>query len=341
MAHLIRSRHSADDQLGPLRPLVDEWLAEGIVSPEQAQRMLAGHAAAEQTAHYEPVPTSAAVEAAGYLGGSLVVVATMLIGAQYWSELTTTVRISAAVAAVVALLVAGILVSGHGGRAGERLVAVLWLASTVAVVGLLALVTDASSIPDEHALPVAASGTAAYAATLWAFRPILVQQIATMIALMTAVATTVGDLTTTDSLPGIGVWAVAAGWLILGWVGRLRPRRAVMTLGAAAMVFGAMTTIPTTEGFVLAFGTVASVAALGVARHDPLLLGVAALGSLQVFPAVVMEWFPNSSLAPFALLAVGVLMVAAAVWMARGRQPSHGGRRRRRPHGGDGSEQEG
>lgn len=319
MTHMIRSRHT-DHREESLQPFVDTWLAEGIISPEQAQRMLASRSA-ERPVPQGSARASVAAEAAGYLGGSLVVVASILLGARYWNDLTTAVRISAVAIAAVALLVAGVLVSGHGGRAGERLVTVLWLASTAAVVGLLALVTDASSIPDEHTLPVVAACTAAYAAALWALRPNLVQQTAMMVALMTAVAATIGDLTTTSTLPGIGVWVVAAGWLALGWVGRLGPRRAVMALGAAAMVLGAMTTLPATEGFVLAFGTVAAVAALGVTRRDLPLLVVAAVGSLQVLPAAVMEWFPGSSLAPLALLAVGVLMVTAAVWTARGGRP--------------------
>lgn len=307
-----------NDAGSSLRSLVDEWLTRGIISPEQAERMLAGHPAERVALHREKGP-SAAVEAAGYLGGSLVVVATILIAAQYWSDLSTAVRIGTVGAAALALLVAGGLVSGHGQQVGDRLVAVLWLASTAATAGFLALVADTAL--DRHVAPVAAVGSAIYVATLWASRRFFVLQIATMVALMVAAATTIDDLSTSDSLTGFGIWVVAATWLLLGWVNRLGPPRAVTTLGAAAMVVGAITTLPTTEGFVLALGTVAAVAALGVTRRDPLLLGVAALGALQVLPAVVVEWFPDSSLAPFVLLAVGVLMVGVAVWAARGRRP--------------------
>jgi len=319
MAH-VRSRHTPEDDLASLRPLVDEWVVQRIISPEQAQRMLAAHPAG-QVAHVRS-RSSYAVEAAGYLGGCLVVVATILIAAQYWRDLSTAVRSASVGGAALALLVAGSLITGHAQKVGDRLVAVLWLASSAATAGFLAIVADAWPTLDGHEAPSVATGTAAYAGALWCYRRFLVLQIATMVAVMVAVGTTVADLSAVDSLPAFGVWVVAAIWLALGWAGRLGPPRAVKALGAAAMVVGAIMAIPTTEGFVLALGTLAAVAALGVARREPLLLGVAALGSLQVLPAIVVEWFPDSSLAPFILLVAGVVTVGVAVWAAaRGGRP--------------------
>lgn len=318
MEKLSRPRQPADDVVSSLGSFVDHWLDEGIISPEQARRMLTSPApdgsAARPSTH-----ASIAVEAAGYLGGSLLVVATILIGAQFWSELSMAVRIGTAGGAALALLAAGTLMSGHGGSAGDRMVAVLWLASIAAAVGLFVLVTDSPAI-GRYSVPLTAAGAAAYAAALWAFRHFLTLQIAVFVGLMTATATAIAELTTRSSLPGLGLWGVAAAWLVLGWVGRLGPRLAVMTLGAAGLVLGAILTLPSSEGFVLAFGTVASVASLGVALHAPPLLFVAAAGALQVLPALVMERFPESTLAPFILLAAGVLLVGASVWVARGRR---------------------
>jgi hypothetical protein len=44
-----------------------------------------------------------------------------------------------------------------------------------------------------------------------------------------------------------------------------------------------------------------------------------AIGSLQILPGAVSRWFPGALAAPLALLAVGIVLVAAAVYTARRR----------------------
>lgn len=334
MTHTMRSRRITNDSSRSLHALVDEWRADEIISPEQAQRMLTGHLPTERWSdHDRPQPSSVVTEAAGYLGGALVVVATLLIGARYWGDLTTPTQLATTGAAAAGLLVAGALVSGRG-RAGSRLASVLWLASTAGVSALLALAVETAPTWEPHAVLVVAGTTAAYATALWAWHRVVVQQIAMMVALMMTATVAIADETTSDSLPGLGAWGAAGVWLLLGWGGWLAPRRAVLALAAAAMMLAAVTTLPTAWGFALAFVTVALLVALAVRLRELLLLAVAAIGALQVLPAAAVEWFPDSMLAPFTLLAVGVLMVGAAVWTALRKGPSGAKRQRvqrRRP----------
>ena len=228
------------------------------------------------------------VEAAGYLGGALVVVSTLLIGARYWGDLSTAARLVATGGAAAVLFVAGVLVAGRG-RVGARLASVLWLGSTAAIAGFSAVVVDATPAWEQHAALVVAGVTAAWATALWARHRVLVQQVAMALALLVTAATAVADLTASDSLPGLAVWGVAGGWLLLGWRGALAPRRAVMPLAAAAMTLGTLMTLPTTWGFALAFLTLASLLALALRLRELPLLVVAALGTLLVLPTAAME----------------------------------------------------
>jgi hypothetical protein len=300
-----------------LPALVDRWLAEGVITPEQARLMLRAEPRRDPAPDGNGArPSPVVIEAAGYLGGALVVVASLLIGARYWGDLGTAARLVVIGAGAAALLVAGALVTGRG-EEGRRLTSVLWLGSTAAASGFTAVLVDATSARDEHAPLLVAGATAAWATTLWLLHRVLAQQVAMFVALLASVAAALAVLTTSDSLPGLGVWVVAATWLLLAWRGRLAPRRAVMALAAAAMTVGALITLPTAWGFVLAFLTLAALVALAVRLRELTLLVIAALGALQVLPAAVVEWFPGTVLAPVTLLLVGAVLVGAAVRLTR------------------------
>ena len=68
---------------------VAAWVAEGIITQEQADRIRAREGGPVRTG-----PTGRStlmplvVEALGYLGGAIVVVATMLIAGRYWEDLS-------------------------------------------------------------------------------------------------------------------------------------------------------------------------------------------------------------------------------------------------------------
>jgi hypothetical protein len=317
-----RRRVDRTDELRSLPVLVDQWLAEGIITPEQAERMLrigpwSGSASNDTGSRRSPV----LIEAAGYLGGALVVVATLLLGARYWGELSTPARLVVIGSAAAALLIAGALVAGRG-PAGRRLASVLWLGSTLAVSGFSAVLVNAIPGWGEHAPLLISGATAAWATALWFLLRVLAQQVAMAAAFLVAAASVISELTTSNSLPGLAVWAGAGAWLLLGWRGWLRPRRAVMPLAAAAMVVGTLITLPTTWGFVLAFLTLAALVVLALRLRELPLLVVAAVGALQVLPAAAVEWFPGSVIAPVGLLLVGLLLVGAAVRRARSQASS-------------------
>jgi len=305
-----------------LEALTKRWLDEGIITAEQAALMQQRGGCDVVLPSSQPVSSSRsslAAEALGYLGGVIVVVASLLLAARYWDEISTTGRLSLVGGTAVVLVVAGFAVPRRTGAVGERLRAVLWMAATAAVAGFLGLLgNDVLELSDaQDVFLMTAAGTALTAAWLWSVSRSLVQQVVLAVAVMATAAAALADFVATDGLPGVGVWIVAATWGLLGWSGRLGPRRAVQSLAAAGMVFGAMLTMPHDAGIVLSLSTAALLVLMSVLLRDLILLAIGAVGALQVLPIMVNEWFPDSVAAPLILLAVGALLVALAIRITR------------------------
>lgn len=140
-----------------------------------------------------------------------------------------------------------------------------------------------------------------------------------MVGFVLTAAALTNELDVGDALPGFAAWGTALVWSLLGWGGVLEPRRFVMVFGAAGMFAGALTTIPTTGGIVLALATSVAVVATSVLFRDLLLLAVGALGTLLVHPSSVIELFPGDLAAPIVMLVVGALLVGAGLFIARRR----------------------
>jgi hypothetical protein len=148
------------------------------------------------------------------------------------------------------------------------------------------------------------------------FFPIFLQQMALFAALGTAAGGAAGNLPKGEgAASGIAIWGLGAMWLALGWGSLLPPRRASLTLAAVGTLVGATITLsPHDWGYVFALTTVAALVSLAVLLGDLLMLGIAAVGALQLLPATVMHFFPGALTAPLALLAAGLLLLAAALY---------------------------
>ncbi|MET9273574.1 DUF2157 domain-containing protein [Kribbella sp. NPDC003557] len=299
--------------------LIDHWLAEGLITPAQADRM--HHEVDRPAADSPPADThrstSLVVEALAYLGGVIVLVAAGLISAQYWRALGDAGQLAVVGGAAAALLLAGGLVPSRSAP-GVRLRSVVWLLATAGAGAFLALFADIVLEFDGSAIGVVAGGGAALLAlVLWWRLPVMTQQATFFVATMVTAGALVAQLTSNPQLPGLAVWGTGAIWFLLGWRGTVKPRRPVQALAAAATLIGALMTLPTDAGMVLALCTVVAVVVLAVVVRDLLLLAVGALGALNTLPVVVNEWFPGELAAPLVLLVVGALLVTAAVYTAK------------------------
>jgi len=341
----IVSEHSLGDQL-------TRWVAAGLIDAEQAARIRAAEMALLQPASgptsalpaddrdtrpSAPVPALApaasgrlggraplVVEALGYLGGTLAVIAGFVAVGQLWPDIPTSVELAFAGTAAVLLGVVAAVMGGGDDPAFGRLRSVLRLMSTAclaAFVGLLA--AQVWHFGATSAALVAAAAATGYAAVLWLRTPTPVQHLTLFAAAAVAVGTGIArldpDLNTWG--PGFGVWALSCAWGVAAHRGALRPRGAGYLAAAVGVLLGAQLTMEIAAGHVLALATVAALLAAGVALRKVWLLGVGALGVIQVVPMTAVRYLPPSLGAPLALFAVGLVLLGVALWLARWSKP--------------------
>jgi hypothetical protein len=232
------------------------------------------------------------------------------------------VRLGLTAAAAALLLAAGVAVPERLGAAGRRLRAVLWLLSAGAFAGFLALI-GAEALDWQNGEDVTVfvgGGTAAYAGALYARHRSVLQQAALFVALVTTAAAGAAHLEGGEvTAPGLTVWGLGLVWLALAWGGLLPPRRAAYVLGSIGALLGAQMTMTTGWGHFVALGTVAALIGAAVLVGDLVVLGIGAVGALMILPGTMAYYFPGALAAPLALLAAGVLLVAAALRTARRR----------------------
>ncbi len=309
----------------PLPTLVESWVSEGIITTDQGNRILA-------RAETRPIVTSAipkvasaraevpslVVEGLGYLGGVIILASAVLIASGYWVHLGTVGRLTLVGGTALVLLVAGLAMPLRLAGVGERLRAVLWILSVLVFAGFLALLGDEQLALAGHDTElITAGGASMLAIALWWLRPHLAQQTVTMVGLMVTAAIVVNRFTEASNLPGLGAWAIGVIWLVLGWGGVLAPRRPVVALGSAAALFGGLTTAGSDAGAGVAVATAVAVVAAAVAFRDLLLLAVGAAGAMFSLPQAMTTWLPDAEVAPYLLLALGMILLLAAIRTAR------------------------
>jgi hypothetical protein len=307
------------------RQLVNRWVERGLIQPEQADRIYVEEGWERRrptdTAPAHVGPGSLIVEALGYLGGVLIVVAASLIASWYWANIPAWGRIALPLAAAALLAGAGWLAYRHPTERTRRLRAVLWLGSAAGVAFALWVIgRDTLGLTENERLALFAGlGTAAYAGLLWALSQSFLQQLALFAALASAAGSAAGLLPDgKGAASGLAIWGLGTMWLALAWGNLLSPRRASLALGAVGSIVGAMITLSAGDwGYVFALLTVAALVALAVLLGDLIILGIAAVGALQVLPATVMHFYPGALTAPLALLVVGLLLLGAALYTTR------------------------
>jgi HAD superfamily hydrolase (TIGR01509 family) len=257
------------------------------------------------------------IEALAYLGGAVVLVGAMLVGAQYWPDLGTAARLIIVATTAVVLFAAGLLIPARTGTVTRRLRAILWLLSTAAGSAFWALLGHESLLwaAKDTAL-LTGFATALYAAVLWAATPTALQQVATFAGTLIT-AGTAGAYLDGEAWPGIAIWVTSAAWLAAGRAGLFASKRLTQAIAAAGMVFGAMFTMPKDPAIVFALVTALGLVCAGVIWREIVVVLVGAIGLVQVLPVAVTSWFSGRAAAPLALVFGGGLLVVAAVVLAR------------------------
>lgn len=316
------STKHAVEPLSGLDEHLEHWVAEGLITEVQAERISTDE---HQLSPPEAPParrTSLVTEALGYVGGVLVVLASLLLTAQFWDDLSVGLRLALTGAAVALLLGVGAALPARPGTAGERLRSVAWMLSSAALAFLLGMfAVEVLDWQDDDTALLVAAGSAAYTAALWLRSRTVLQQAVLFVSLASTAAASLAHVAPSgssgDAMPGLGILAVGGVWLWLGDRDRLAPRRFVLVLGGIGATLGASVTQLTDWGRVLAVVTVLGLVALALRVRELALLAVAALGMFIVFPNVLMSWFPGAVAAPLALLLAGSLLVLAALRATR------------------------
>lgn len=301
-----------------LTELVDRWVANGLITPEQADRIRA------DLVTVSPASTrrvSLVAEGLGYLGGVIVVVGLGLVLGLSWERLTAAGKVGVAGAVVAVLTVAGAFIPAKRlGATGARLRAVLWTGATVALAATLGLAGhDLLNWDEERGMLLASGGAAAMSASAWAVSRHVLQQVTTVAALLLAAWQGTMLATESDMWANVAVWGVGVVWFALS-LPDILPRRGGGVLGGIAATIGGLLMLGEEWGPLFALGTVLAIVAVAVIRRELGVLGVGSVGTLIALPIAVDEYFPGMLPAALSLVGGGLALVAIAVLTARRRR---------------------
>ena len=307
-----------------LLDLLEGWVEAGLITDEQSRAIRQHEAEPDKRRAAPELPPSPergpslVVEALGYLGGIVMLVGAGILVSMYWTDLAVAMRLTLIGATALALTGAGFAVPDRLGAAAGRLRSVLWAVGVAATAGFLGVFsTEVLDRYDEHALVIIGPCTAVVAGTLWWLRTTWLQQLALFVPLMLAAVGTGMELTSTSSSwGGAAMWAVAVGWAVLSWAGRLGPRVTGVSLGVLGAVLGAMT-MDAEVGIALGLATAVATVVVALWERSLPWLGVAAIALLWTMPRAAGAWFPGPLSAALTLIVTGGALIGAAVWVTR------------------------
>jgi hypothetical protein len=311
---------------------VGAWMRSGIISPEQAERILAHEDVAGPGVARGVTGTSSerrlrVAEVVGYIGAAFALGAIGLLVGELWSDLAVWARVALAALLTVTALGAGALLAARPAAAIRRLVGVLWLAGVAGVAWTAGIVAwELAGVP-ERWMPTAIGGTALIAAAVLLARGghVLVQ-LATLVALG---VTTTGTLVAIAPLePGplaYGAMLVGGGatWALAGAGRWLGPRISAEASGAIVMLVGGQVLTASSwprQAQVVAVVLAAVLVMLSLPGGRVHLLYIGAVGLFVAVPRLVFALFADTIGAPATLLTIGVLLIIMAVGLGRVRR---------------------
>jgi hypothetical protein len=302
-----------------LRSRLERWVTAGAIDRAQADAILAFEAAREEPSGRR---RAIAAEALGYVGGTLALVAAVVIGAGRFSGLSTAGKSIFLIVVTAALLAAGWWLRTAASTTLRRLGSLLWFLSVAACAGLGEVWSDSLSNDRLDDGLLNAVMALVLAAVLWFVERRALQQVALFLSL----TATFGSLADTAIGFGQGRQLVlGAGFLLLGglWLelsrrGLVLPRRTAEALGALALIGGDQSLWAGENGWALGLGLAVALGLIvaGSAGRRPVLLGLGA-AALLLFLAEVAGDYWTSLGAPLVFLLIGLTLVAAAVLIAK------------------------
>lgn len=300
-----------------LKDQLSRWLNAGFITDEQAARITAFEAArAENQERRVPL----IVEALGYLGAALAVIAVLILAQEFWADLELWGRLALLGTVTIGLLVAGWVLRNSPLEAIRRLAGFLWFFAVVGAgfsFGILSV--DGLDTSDETALLVGSAAAAAIAFLLWRFRTQSLQQVAFAAGLWMALIGLFLVAEWPEEAYGLGLWALGTVWLFLTWGTLIRPVLTGYALGGVASLIGVQLLAVDERGWPLLLGVLVAglLIVASVTLRQIILLAIGSAGVFIFVPQVVFHFFGDSLGAPVALLISGAALIAGAVALAR------------------------
>lgn len=317
--------------------VLDDLVADGTLSPEQALRVAERLAAIEPSAAPDtqhPAPMAASrrggrlAEIAGYAGGGLLVGAVALFLGSGWRDLSDASRVVILIGTAVLLIVAGGLIAlGAGsvralGRqhdsARRRLVSVLWTFAAGSTAGAAGLSLDNHDYEFGHELIAASAAGLLVAGLCYALVPSAVGQLGLWvgsIGLVCGLILQIGDEPDTTAY-AVALVALGALWAGLALTRVLREQETGLALGAGLALVAAQFLVMSYEADELGYAFTAAVAAAGFAGYLSTrswwVLGTGVLAMTLVVPEALHDWTNGSVPAAGSLLIAGLTLLAAS-----------------------------
>ena len=294
----------------------DQWVAAGLITPEQAASLQA-----YEEAHAAPAGgrLGPLAEAAAFVGAVLALIGGAVGLGPEWGGMNTAVRLVIAAAVAMVGFVAGTWLMQLGEPATRRLGSFLWVLGTGGVALAAGTTVDAID-PVRDAwmgvaigLPAAAIGIGLWRDT---DRPLQLLTAAVGLGIgLGGVATLVG---TPVWLNGLVVWAAAVAWWALTFTAEIRPLVVARCIGSAAAIAGAFMLMDLSVhlGPVLALATAAGVVLLGLRLHTTAVLVVGVLGAVMATQTLLQNTL-HGPLAATGVAVAGLLTVVGIVVRAR------------------------
>ena len=323
--HRLGVRHDVTGSIpGGLHELLETWASAGLIDHSELTRIeqFETHRAAAPSAPTGPRHGPIVVEAMAYLGGALALAAAALLVELVWTDLSTAQRLAVPAGATVAMLLAGKLLPGTVTL--RRLRSAIWLvASGTWAVTLAVLGDQVWDLAGLDTFLLVGVGSALFTLALYLCGREVLQNLA-LLASLAMTGSALGARAEWDepTLVGLGIWSVAACWAVAGELGALAPRPAARFGSAVTLVAGALAMGGSLGGQFAAAATLAWLFTVGIRAGSVAMLGVAAIGTLQLVPRSVTYFFPDDTRVaiPVILLTVGAVLVGTAVTVSRRRR---------------------
>lgn len=293
---------------------LERWVGAGLIDPGTAE-------AIEQ---YENRRSSQrgvgrGMEAIAYLGSALVLIAVSLLAIEFWDEIEPWGRLALTAGATTVLIGAGWLLGRSEEPAVDRAQTFAWFLAAFGVALTVSVAAgDLADLDSQDIFLYATSISFVAAIVLWWFRKSVLQLTAMGLG---AYATVIASISRIDSAPdwafGLSFAAIGAVWLLLTWIGALRPTRTSYAIGGIGLL-----SISFPEALEMPWplvGLAAGAALMGVSvlLEENVLLGLGVLGLFVYIPMTIFELFGETVGVPFALLITGLVLLGVVLGTVR------------------------